>query len=162
MTQDKDYIVLKLITGETVMAIFQGEDERFIKVDYPVQIKTNYISGVNREAVTAAPFCQFSDSTAFILEKTHVLYIKRLHHAFVRHYKNFVKVYDEALVPLQRSEEVRQELEEAFDDMDEISIEEVNRRLDILEAIANSPSSEKDEEEEFELINFVPGNDTKH
>lgn len=160
MKQDKDFVVLKLITGETVMAMFESEDEKFVKVDYPVQIRTMMVPGINRETVHAAPFCQFSDSTTFVLEKGHIVYIKRLHHQFIPHYKNFLKSYDEALIPATRNKADMDMLEDAFDDMEDLTIEEVNRRLEMLEAIAGAPSRE--EEEENDLINFVPGNDTKH
>ncbi len=163
MMQDEDYIVLKLITGETVMAMFHGEDERFVKVEYPIQIKTMIVPGINRESVHASPYCQFSDSTAFVLEKSHIVYIKRLHQQFVPHYKNFLKSYDEALIPATRqsSEEIKHQLEEIFgDEEDTLTIEEVNRRLDILEAIAGTSSHEEPEQDD--IINFVPGNDTKH
>ncbi len=158
MTQDKDYVVLKLITGETVMAMFHGEDEKYIRVDYPVQIRTVMIPGINRETVHAAPFCQFSDSTAFVLEKNHIVYIKKLHHQFVSHYKNFLKSYDEALIPATRGNVDMEALEDAFDDLEDLTLEEVNRRLDMLEAIANAPSS-KDEESN---VTIVEGNDTIH
>jgi hypothetical protein len=164
MMQDKDYIVLKLITGETVMAVFEGEDERFVKVEYPIQIRTMMIPGLQRESVHAVPYCQFSDSTAFVLEKNHIVYIKRLHQQFIPHYKNFLKSYDEALVPATRqsSQEIREQLEELFgDEEDTLTIEEVNKRLDMLEAIAGT-SSKEEELEEDDFLNFIPGNDTKH
>lgn len=164
MMQDKDYIVLKLITGETVMAVFEGEDDRFVKVEYPIQIRTMMIPGLQRESVHAVPYCQFSDSTAFVLEKNHIVYIKRLHQQFIPHYKNFLKSYDEALVPATRqsSQEIREQLEELFgDEEDTLTIEEVNKRLDMLEAIAGT-SSKEEELEEDHFLNFIPGNDTKH
>ena len=159
----ENYVVVKLISGETVMAMFEGEDDKFIKVEYPVQIKTNIVPMMNREHVTATPYCQFSDSTTFVLEKNHIIYIKRLHNAFIPHYKNFIKSYDETLVPAQRqsSDEIKAQLEELFgDEEDTLTIEEVNRRLDILESIANAEPSE--EEESLLTANFVVGNDTKH
>ena len=160
----ENYVVVKLISGETVMAMFEGEDEKFIKIEYPVQIKTTLLPELGREHVTASPLCQFSESTSFVLEKTHVIYIKRLHNAFIKHYKTFIKSYDEALVPAQRqsAEEVKHQLEDIFgDEEDTLTIEEVNRRLDILEAITNSESSEEDKESLL-TANFVVGNDTKH
>lgn len=164
MMQGKDYIVLKLITGETVMAMFEGEDDRYVKVEYPIQIRTMVVPGLNRESVHAVPYCQFSDSTAFVLEKTHIVYIKRLHQQFIPHYKNFLKSYEEALIPATRqsSEEIKRQLEDLFgDEEDTLTIEEVNKRLDMLEAIANGDSPEGDEEPLLEA-NFVLGNDTIH
>jgi hypothetical protein len=161
---DKNYVVLKLVTGETVMAMFEGEDEKYIKVDYPIQIKTMIVPGINRESVHASPFCQFSDSTAFVLEKSHVVYIKRLHQQFVPHYKNFLRSYDEALIPASKesSREIKKQLEELFgDEEDTLTIEEVNRRLDMLEAIADGKTTEEDEESLLQAT-FVEGNDTVH
>ena len=157
---DKHYVVVKLISGETVMATFDSEDDKYIKVDYPVQIKTILIPGLNRESITASPYCPFSDSTTFVLEKSHVIYVKRLHREFIAHYENFIKSYDEARIPVKRDRSALEELEEAFDDMEELTLEEVNRRLDMLEAIANAPKREDDEEDE--PLNYFPGNDTKH
>ena len=56
-----DYVVVKLISGETVMATFEGEDAKFIKINYPIQIKTTIIPEIHRESISAAPFCQFSE-----------------------------------------------------------------------------------------------------
>lgn len=156
-----DYVVVKLVSGETVMAKFEGEDDRFIKIDHPIQIKTIQIPMINREQITAHPLCQFSESTSFVLEKSHIIYIKKMHHAFIQHYNNFIKSYDEALIPATRdSASVRQQLDEVFgEEEEELTLEEVNRRLDMLESIANSPI--KEEHEEIRST-FVEGNDTRH
>jgi len=95
------HVVLKLVTGETLMATYDGEDDRFIMVEKPVQIKTILIPELERETVTAAPYCPFSESTTFILEKTHIVYIKRLHKVYIAHYNKFMKVYDEAFIPVE-------------------------------------------------------------
>ena len=158
----KDYVVLKLVTGETIMAMFDGEDEKFIKVEYPIQIRTIVIPEINKESITASPYCPFSDSKTYILEKSHIVYIKKLHNAYVRHYKDFCKSYEEAMIPTTRHrfEEQEQELE-GFDDLEELSLEEIQNRLDILEAIANAPREDLSEEELDKRV-FVSGNDTKH
>lgn len=155
---NKEYVVVKLITGETVMATFEGEDEKFIKIEYPIQIRTTIIPEIQRESISATPLCQFSDSITFVLEKSHIVYIKKLHQQFVSHYKNFIKSYDEALIPTTRGS-IKETLEEYFEDADELTIEEVNRRLDMLESIANAPSSKEPEED---MVTFVEGNDTLH
>ena len=159
-----NYVVLKLVSGETVMAMFEGEDDRYIKIDHPIQIKTIQIPAINREQITAHPLCQFSESTSFVLEKEHIVYIKKMHRAFVSHYNNFIKSYDEALIPATResAEQIREQLNDLFEDEEEeLTLEEVNRRLDMLESIANSPSK-KEEREEISPANFVEGNDTRH
>lgn len=156
---EKDYVVVKLVSGETVMATFEEEDDKYVKLTYPIQIRTTIIPEIQRESISAAPLCQFSDSTSFTLEKSHIIFIKKLHNQFVSHYKNFIKSYDEAMIPSTRAS-IKESLEEYFEDADELTIEEINRRLDLLEAIANAPSS--GEEEPDDLITFIEGNDTVH
>ena len=158
---DKKYVVVKLISGETVMATFEGEDDKFIKIDHPIQIKTILIPELNKESVSAAPMCPFSDSTSFVLEKAHVVYIKRLHRVYVEHYLDFCKSYEEALIPTKRSRAPAHEELEGFDDLEDLTLEEIQARLDLLEAIANAPREDHTEEELDKRV-YVKGNDTKH
>jgi hypothetical protein len=136
-------VVLKLITGEQLMAIFEGEDEKFVKIDYPITIRTTIIPELNKESVTAAPYCPFSETTSFVLEKSHIVYIKKMHKQIIFHKAPSADDFDE----------------EGFDDLEELTIEEIQRRLDLLEAIASAPVV--DEEDEDKRV-FVKGNDTKH
>lgn len=153
-----NYVVVKLVSGETVMATFDGEDDKFIKIEKPIQIRTTMIPEIQKESISAAPLCQFSESTSFVLEKAHIVYIKKLHTQFVKHYMNFIKSYEEALIPTTR-ESIKDALEEYFDDADDLTLEEVNRRLDLLEAIASAPNSAEEGSDE---ATFVEGNDTVH
>lgn len=155
---DKQYVVVKLVSGETVMAMFEGEDEKFVKIEYPIQIKTVIIPELQRESISASPLCQFSDSTSFVLEKTHIIYIKKLHKQFVSHYKNFIKSYEEALIPTTRSS-IQETLSEYFDDAEHLTLDEINRRIEMLEAIAGG---EVPEEELDVMLSVMEGNDTIH
>jgi len=139
------------------MATFEGEDDRYVKVEKPITIRTIVVPELNKESITASPYCPFSDSTSFVLEKTHIVYIKKLHKVYIPHYKSFLESYEEAMIPT-----TRQELQqEGFDDLEDLTVEEIQRRLDLLEAIANAPRDDLTEEEKDERV-FVKGNDTKH
>jgi hypothetical protein len=155
---DKDYVVVKLVSGETIMAMFEGEDDKFVKVEYPIQIKTVVIPELQRESISASPMCQFSDATSFVLEKAHIIYIKKLHKQFVSHYKGFIKSYEEALIPTTRSS-IQETLSEYFDDTEDLTLDEINRRIEMLEAIASGEHSEEDEEI---MLSVIEGNDTLH
>lgn len=158
MIKDDDVcVVLKLITGEQLMAIFEGEDEKFVKIDYPITIRTTIIPELNKESVTAAPYCPFSETTSFVLEKSHIVYIKKMHKQFIANYKSFLKSYDE--IVFHKAPTVDESIEEGFDDLEELTIEEIQRRLDLLEAIASAPAVEEGDEDKRV---FVKGNDTKH
>jgi hypothetical protein len=155
---DKQYVVVKLVSGETVMAIFEGEDDKFVKIDRPIQIRTTIIPELGRESISASPLCQFSDATSFVLEKGHIVYIKKLHSQFIPHYNNFLRSYDEALIPATRSS-IQEQLSEYFDDAEHLTIDEINRRIEMLEAIASGGHPEEDDDL---MLNVMEGNDTLH
>lgn len=155
---DKQYVVVKLISGETVMATFEGEDEKHVKIDHPIQIRTTIIPELGRESISASPLCQFSDATSFVFEKGHIVYIKKLHKQFIPHYNNFLKSYEEALIPTTRSE-IQEKLSEYFDDADHLTIDEIQKRIDMLEAIAGGDIPE---EELDDMLSVMEGNDTIH
>ena len=155
--EDDVCVVIKLITGEQLMAIFEGEDEKFVKIDYPITIRTTIIPELNKESVTAAPYCPFSETTSFVLEKSHIVYIKKMHKQFIANYKSFLKSYDE--IVFHKAPSADDFDEEGFDDLEELTIEEIQRRLDLLEAIASAPVVEEGDEDKRV---FVKGNDTKH
>ena len=157
LKEDDVCVVLKLITGEQLMAIFEGEDEKFVKIDYPITIRTTIIPELGKESVTAAPYCPFSETTSFVLEKSHIMYIKKLHKQFVANYRSFLKSYDEIVFHKAPTED--DFVEEGFDDLEELTIEEIQRRLDLLEAIASAPVVD---EEEADKRVFIKGNDTHH
>jgi hypothetical protein len=155
---DKNYVVVKLVSGETVMATFEGEDEKFVKIDHPIQIKTTIIPELGRESISASPLCQFSDATTFVLEKNHIVYIKKLHKQFIPHYNNFLKSYEEALIPTTKSS-IQETLSEYFDDAEHLTLDEINRRIEMLEAIAGGEVSEEDLDI---MLSVMEGNDTIH
>jgi hypothetical protein len=155
---DKKYVVVKLVTGETVMATFEGEDEHCVKIDHPIQIRTTIIPELGRESISASPLCQFSDATTFVFEKSHIVYIKKLHQQFVKHYNSFLQSYEEALIPTTRSE-IQDKLSEYFDDAQHLTVDEINRRIEMLEAIAEGDMSE---EELDVMLSVMEGNDTVH
>lgn len=155
---DKQYVVVKLISGETVMATFEGEDDKHVKIDHPIQIRTQIIPELGRESISASPLCQFSDATSFVLEKGHIVYIKKLHKQFIPHYNRFLQSYEEALIPTTRNE-IQEKLSEYFDDAEHLTIDEINRRIEMLEAIAGGDMSEEDLDD---MLSVMEGNDTIH
>ena len=148
---DKNYVVVKLVSDETLMATFAGEDAKYIKVEKPVLIKTVMVDDISsRERVIAVPYCQFSDDFDFVLEKSHVIYIKKLHKTFIEHYKQFAEVYETAIVPSGHEE---------LDFEEELTVEDIQRKIAMLEALAGIETPEEEEEQER---NYVQGNKTIH
>jgi hypothetical protein len=150
LTEKDVYVVIKLVSGEQVMAILEEEDEHIVQLCHPMTIRTIPIVGQGREHITAHPFCQFTDDKFFLIEKKNVIFIKRLHHMMIPHYKRLVSEHGNDW----KIENPPVESEEPM-----ISPEEARKRIAMLMGIAGM--EEREEEKTIESI-FVEGNDTKH
>jgi hypothetical protein len=82
-------VVVKLISGENVMAVLNNEDEQYVELLHPMAIRTLPISP-SKETVVASPLCQFSDDETYLIDKKNVLYIKKLSHYLIPHYHDMV------------------------------------------------------------------------
>jgi hypothetical protein len=146
------YIVMKLTSGEQVMAVLKEEDEEHVLLESPMCIRMIPVLERNREVITAAPLCQFSDDTTFVISKRDILFVKKLHHLFIPHYQRIVDEHERTTVfsPRQNSAE-------DLDWEEDVTIEEAKRRIEMLEELVRTP---KDEREEERFRTFVEGNDT--
>lgn len=129
---DSLYVVLKLVSGEQLLATLEAEDDNYVCLNLPIVIRTMIHPSLEKESVSAAPFCAFSDSTEYVLEKSHIVFMKKLHQTFIPHYKRFIKIYDQVVFKDNGY----------FDEMD-------------------TPDEEVTSEEELPFT-FIEGNDTKH
>ena len=89
------FVILKLVSGEQVMAVLRSEDEMFIEVESPMCIRTIPVLATNKEHITAHPLCQFTDDVNYVLDKKDVMFIKKMHHIFIPHYLRIVKEHEE-------------------------------------------------------------------
>ena len=144
------YIVMKLTSGEQVMAVLKEEDEEHVLLDFPLCIRTIPILEAGREHITAHPLCQFSEDRTFVISKRDIMFVKKLHHAFIPHYQRIVAEHEKvSFISKDKTEELLWE-----DDVDQ---EEAKRRILILEELAKTPKNER-EEERYRV--FIEGNDT--
>ena len=144
------YIVMKLTSGEQVMAVLKEEDEDHVLLESPMCIRTIPILEASREHVTAHPLCQFSDDRTFVIAKRDIMFVKKLHHLFIPHYQRIVAEHEKlSFITKDQKEELLWE--------DEVDQEEAKRRISMLEDLAKTP---KDEEEERRYRVFIEGNDT--
>jgi len=132
LTGNEFYVIVRLTSGEQLMCALEQEDDKYIQLLHPMQIRTipNFETG--KEHVTAAPFCTFTDEESFVLDKKNVLFIKPMRQTFVAHYLNLVR----------ESEGIRFTPRDAEDD-------------------ATSSEAEEPAREENQRV-FIEGNDTKH
>ena len=144
------YIVMKLTSGEQVMAVLKEEDDEHVLLDFPLCIRTIPILEESREHITAHPLCQFSDDRTFVISKRDIMFVKKLHHAFIPHYQRIVAEHEKvSFISKDKTEELLWE-----DDVDQ---EEAKRRILMLEELAKTPKDER-EEERYRI--FIEGNDT--
>jgi len=78
----EDFVIVRLSTGESILAIRLKEDEKEITIEYPFVLK-NYPritkQGGIIEQVTAGPYCSFAENRTFAFPKKDVFFIKKLH-----------------------------------------------------------------------------------
>jgi hypothetical protein len=150
LDENEFYIVMKLTSGEQVMAVLREEDDDHVLLESPMCIRTIPILEASREHVTAHPLCQFSDDRTFVIAKRDIMFVKKLHHLFIPHYQRIVAEHEKlSFITKDQKEELLWE--------DEVDQEEAKRRISMLEDLAKTP---KDEEEERRYRVFIEGNDT--
>lgn len=87
------YVVIKLVSGEQVMATLVNEDEYTIEIKNALSIKLRLVSDGDRqfESITVVPFCQFTDDPNFVLDKSIIIYVKELAESLAIKYENLVE-----------------------------------------------------------------------
>jgi hypothetical protein len=146
------YVVLKLSTGEQMMAVLRNEDEEYIEIEYPMVMRMIPILSEGKEHITAHPFCQFSDDRHFTLHKSDVMFVKKLHHVFIPHYQRIVKEHEHSSL-VSRGEETALDW---GDEEEVMTVEEAKKRIEMLRSIAGI----EEEEQPSAKSTFVEGNDT--
>lgn len=146
------YVILKLSTGEQMMAVLRNEDEEYIEIEYPMVMRMIPILSEGKEQITAHPFCQFSDDRHFTLHKSDVMFVKKLHHVFIPHYQRIVKEHERSSL-VTRGEETSLDW---GDEEEVMTVEEARKRIEMLRSIAGI----EEEEQPSPRSTFVEGNDT--
>jgi hypothetical protein len=159
-----NFIILKLVSGEQVMAILANEDENFIELNNPMIIRMiPFIEkGHAHEHVTAVPLCQFADNGNFKILKRNIMFVKKLHKVLIPHYNRIVGEHEESVLVRHDHEGNYSEVQEIErEEMETITIDEINKRIELLEAIIDAPVVERKEDTKIDRY-FIEGNKTKH
>ena len=142
------YVIMKLTTGEQMMAVLLNEDDEYVEIEYPMVMRSIPVLSEGREHITAQPFCQFSDDRQFTLHKSNIMFVKKLHHAFIPHYMKIVQSHERTSFSSDEGEEKLWE--------EEMTVEEAKRRIEMLRSIAGMDQEEQQSPQSI----FVEGNDT--
>jgi hypothetical protein len=161
MLDDNDmYVIVKLTSGEQMMAVLKDEDEDYVMLDTPMSIRIIPVIEAGKEHVTAQPLCHFTDDQSFVISKRNILFVKKLHHVFISHYQKIVEEHSKTSFIARKQKSAddlkwEDENEEYLTERDE---EEIRKKLDLLREVFGR----ENEEEEPEIRTYVQGNDTKH
>lgn len=165
LTGNEHYVVVKLISGEQIMAVLEYETEETVELAYPMLIRMFpiVVAGKSHEHVTATPYSQFSEDPIISIHKRNIIFLKNLHHMLIPHFTKIVQDAEQTVLvkrdstgQVNRAEDLVWEDEELEREMKTLTTEEIQKRIDVLEAIFGS------EEPEEEKTTFVEGNRTLH
>lgn len=145
---DSDYVVLKLSTGEQILAVKREESTGTITIEYPMLIKTYaFQNGPDEmgEHVTATPYCKFSEDKLFTFRKENIIFEKKLHQYAIPYYVKMVNEFENTI--------------EVKDDRPE-TVEELSERVDNLMEFLQGLASDESEEEAPKVV--MPTTKTIH
>ena len=153
---NEHFVIVKLVSGEQVMATLTNEDDTTVELHYPMVIRMiPFINdGSAHEHVTAAPLCQFSDDKTYRIPKTNIMFVKKLHDVLIPHYNRIVDEHEHTV--LVRSDKTGH-IERI---QEELTVEDIQKRIDMLESIAGIERDTEEEDEETRY--YIEGNETLH
>lgn len=160
LSGNEHFVIIKLVSGEQVMAVLENETEDNIRISTPLLLRLFPIIGAEHgsEHVTATPYCKFADDSNLTLNKKNILFVKNLHSMLIPHYLRLAsEVDDQVFIKRNQDGSVKKldwEDEETQEEVNALSNEEILKRIKMLESIAKK--------EKEELRTFIEGNDTVH
>jgi hypothetical protein len=149
LTLEDDYVVLKMITGEQLIAVKRAETKDYLTIEYPMLIKGYAFQNEDGmgEHVTASPYCKFSDDKTFTFDKQHIVFTKKMHTYAVPFYIGLVEEHEETV--------------EVTEDEPPKTVEELGERVNKLAGFLRK-MQQPEAEEPLSETSFIEGNDTKH
>ena len=154
---NEQFVFLKLVTGEQLMAFKESEDATSITIKYPMLIKSHMIKMDDdriSEQATAGPYSLFAATPVVHLNKNHIVMDAQLSDRAIPHYVHLVRDHEGVNLSYQAKQLLWEDEErEALE-----AIPDALKALEQLRAIAQ----EIEEETEEGNKTFVEGNETVH
>lgn len=157
---NEHFVIIKLVSGEQVMAVLENETDENIQISSPLLLRLFPVIGAEsgQEHVTATPYCKFAEDSNITLNKRNILFVKNLHSMLIPHYIRLASEAEESVAIKKKDDggvrKLEWEDEELRNEVSGLSNEEIQKRIQMLEAIAKK--------EEEEVRTFIEGNDTIH
>ena len=113
---NSEYIVVKLLTGETVMATLLHESDDTIIVNNPIVVRAITVTtdGGSVEKTVTNPYCTLTLEREFYFDRRHVLFVQPLHPTVIAFYNKLVTAFEDEFSSdlLDEPEEPKEELDE--------------------------------------------------
>jgi hypothetical protein len=93
----EQYVFLKLVTGDQIMAMKESETESTLTIKFPMLIKNHVITQNEvrvSEQVTAGPFTMFAESAYMQINRMHIVIETKLAEQAIPHYLGLVKEHE--------------------------------------------------------------------
>lgn len=91
-----DYVTIKLMNGDTLLAVLIDEKEDCFVIMYPIQMKSVSFKDTNKEVLAGTPWCTFTDEQIYDIWKNDVVLIKPLNQSTIEYYKRLVDIQEES------------------------------------------------------------------
>jgi hypothetical protein len=153
MTDVVDYVYVRLLNGDQLMATKVFENNEIITIECPMLIRLfpRLEQGGLVEQITSGPYCQFTDDRVFTFQKKDILFAKKLNEVMIPHYERMLAEHE--------TEEEEAEVQEEKVDP---TVEDIAKSVDLLHSIFERARKRKDEKEQDSFPTIIPGNETKH
>lgn len=151
LTLDDTYVIMKLVTGEQILAVKRSETDQSITIEFPMIIKTYPFrpsADEIGEQVAASPYCKFSDDKVFTFNRKDIVFEKLLNQFAIPFYLKLVNEYETTI-----------EVPEPKD------IEDLGRKVDqLMQSLMGITGDHEDVQEEVEEEPKIvhPPNSTLH
>lgn len=96
---DHAYMMLKLVTGETLLGTLVHESEEYFTILYPIEMKSYKIdtNEQKKEYFAGVQWCPFTDDRIFQIYKQDIVVLKPLNDSTTSYYKRLVDIDEELM-----------------------------------------------------------------
>ena len=92
-----EYLVAKLVSGETIVALAGESGDDHIQMVYPFEVykEQTYEDEYTVTTTKLRPYCPFTEDQLMVLQTRHILWIAPLREDLAQVYKNMVDAFQE-------------------------------------------------------------------
>ena len=168
---DEHFVIVKLVSGEQIMAILEYEHDDTVELVYPMLMRMFPVvtAGKAHEHLTATPYSQFAENAHISVHKRNIIFMKNLHHVLIPHFERLVAENEQTVLLKKDAGKLEQDWEDKPEDVEflrqireqaqSMTTEELEKKIAMLESLYNG-QDEIDIEDVKSIV--IDGNDTIH